>query len=742
MPVRRWLLLMLAGVALDGGEAPASVRPMALSGAALEAVDHALIRLAQGDTGAVEALPIETFLDPVARADATVPGLARRWTSALPAALARLPDAARTQALTRLDARYRTLAAAREPAERPRLASVFLPAPAAVADLTRALDRAFDLGRFGDYLGMAELLAPGRASGDPRRHEVAVRLSGLGPAVDATLRLPPPGSPLPSASRGDALPTHLALRWAVVPGWVLACDPFGQVVWQYRVDRLAQVTTGPGAVLVNDSSGLRALDEHGALTPLRPLPSGAAILAVAGGCAWFATGEQGWRLDLADGTLHALDLDAPPLGAPLVRGPQSLWLTARELLLFDGDRLVHRFLHRLAAASGWRLGAEDERPLVFDGEGRTWRPESFTDQLARLTGVERAELLIQAKRCQEALDALGEPADDRARRVALRAHLGLGPAHVAATTDAIVPLCRSPQDDALVLLATLAARATEGQGPLRHVMTQGVALPEVVALDRLAVASPMLLLTDHAEDLGDDPMHWDHACTTAAWSTWRKTWTTTPAIAGDGLLVRPEPVAAPVDTGTEAVRHADGTLVSGGRRYRLERGIDLISVTCTNENGALCWRQRWRPASFLSAPSQSIDIQDGVVMVLEGGMRLTAFDPSIGVRRGRFVVDELGSGTAHLLDGGLAIIGPLGVDSQLTLIDARGPTHSLMLPSPALWTVPLGAHLLVCGQDAVARLHPGGRVIALPPALTHSRSAPRVTSHGLVLHDQMWPWAE
>lgn len=740
MPARRWLLLLLAGAVLDAGDAPLATRPLALSGMALETVDHALIRLAQGDTSAVEALPIEAFLDPVARADTTVPGLARRWTGALPAALGRLGEGARTQALTRLDARYRTLAATRDPAERPRLASAFLPAPAAVTELTRALDRAFDLGRFGDYLGMAELLAPGSGTADPRRHEVAVRLSGLGPAVDASLRLPPPGSPLPSAGRPHVAVAHLALRWAVVPGWVLACDPFGQVVWQYRVDRLAQVTTGPGAVLVNDSSGLRALDEAGVVTPLRPLPSGAAVLAVAGGCAWFATGERAWRLELADGELHALALGAPPLGAPLVRGPQSLWLTARELLLFDEDRLVHRFQHRLPAASGWRLGADGERPLLLDGEERAWRLESFTDQLARLTGVERAELLIQAKRCAEALAVLGDPHDDRARRTALRAHLGLGPAHIAAVAPVVQALCRSPQDTALVRLAALAADAPPGHGPLRQVFArQGTTLAEAEALDRLCAATPGLLLTDDAQVLGDDPATWDHACSGAAWSAWRTTWAPIPLPRGDGALVRSEPVAAAAAGGT--VRQADGSLLADGRRYRLERGLDVISVTCLEATGDLCWRQRWRPASFLSAPSQSIEIRGGVVMVLEGGMRLTAFDPLLGVRRGTFVVDDLGSGTAHLLDGGLAIIGPLGVDSMLTLSDERGTGSAITLPSPARWAVPLGGLLLVCGHDGQARLYPGGRVVGLPDALARTRNAPQATAAGLVLDGTLWPWA-
>jgi len=741
MSVSRWLILLLTSAALDAGEAPLATRPLAMSGTALETVDHALIRLAQGDTSAVEALPIETFLDPVARPDAQTAGLSRRWTLSLPAALARLDDAARTRALHRLDARYRTLAETRDADERARLASAFLPAPTAVTDLTRAVDRAFDLGRFSDFLGLAELLGPGNRTDDLRRREVAVRLSGLGPQVDATLRLPPPGSPLPSASRSAVASGHLALRWAVVPGWVLACDPFGQVVWQYRVDRLAKVTTGAGAVLVHDTAGLRALDDHGTLTVLRPLPSTAAILAVAGGCAWFATGERAWRLGLQDGVLHALTLDAPPLGAPLVRGSQSLWITARELWLFDEDRLMHRFQHRLPAASGWHLEADGERPVVVGADGRVWRLESFTDQLARVNGVERADLLIQAGRFAEALTVIGAPQDARARQVALRAHLGLGPTHVAEMGDALLPLCQSHQDRALVALAQVAVGEGSVAGPLRRLFAQPAAAA-ITTIDRIVAAEPAVLLTDQTADLGEDPPTWDHACTGAAWLRWRHAASPAPTPVGDDPLVMTEPVAVvgPLTAVTSA-RQPDGALALGDRIYRLERSLDAISVTCQDRAGALLWRQRWRPAAFLSAPSQSMEVRDGSVLVLEGGLRLSAFDLDLGIRLGRFTIDELGSGAAYLLNDSLAIVGPMGIDRTLTLVDERSAGRTIALPSPARWVVVLGSAMLVQGQDDVARLYPAGRIIPLPTVLSRSRLAPRATSDGLVLDGSLWRWA-
>lgn len=745
MPRAVCSLVWLVAAALAAGDAPPTVRPLAMSGVGLEAVDHALIRLSRGDTSAVEALPIEAFLDPVARPDPHQAGLARRWTMALPAALARLDPAARTQALTRLDARYHTLAGTRSGNERARLASAFLPAPDAMLDLTRAGNRAFDLGRFADYLGMAYLLAAGgRNDDDARRQEVALQLSGLGPQVDASLHLPPPGTPVPSAANGVVPHGHLAMRWLVVPGWVLACDPFGGVVWQYRVDRLAQVTTGPGAVMVRDSSGLRALAEDGTVTVLPPLPSGATVLTIAGGAAWFATGDRAWRLGLADKEIQALDLAAPPLGAPIVRGPQSLWLTARELLLFDGDRLLHRFQHRLPAGSGWYLAVDGERPVVMTDDQRSWRLESIADQLARLDGVARAELLVRAGRFAEALHTIGEPRTDAERGVVLRAHLAQGPAHVVAQ-DAALDWCVTTQDRALIQLARLAA--SDPQGRALHVaQSPATTLKETLTtLDALSARDPTLLLTDQGRDLGDHPAHWDHACSGLAWQEWRSTHTApaVPTPGKDGPLVEPHAVETPAALrlpDEKAVRQGDGALLVGDRTYRLERSIDAMLVTCQGVDGILRWRHRWRPQSFISAPSQSIDVRDGVVLVVEGGLRLNLFDTALGHRRGTFVVDELGSATPFLLADHLALIGPLGIDNHLTLVDHRGGVRTSTLPSPTRWSLPLGQRLLLMGQDGVARLMPGGRVVPLPDDLTRSRIAPRAHSEGLVLGEQLWRW--
>ncbi len=751
---RRWLFICLivaaqSTAALAAQETPSALRPLAMSGTVLEVVNHALIQLSQGDTTAVEALELSAFIDPVARLDPLSEGLYRRWTTALPAALARLRATDRTHALTRLDAHYHTLAANQNDDDhRARLASAFLPAPSAMADLQRVVDRAFDLGHFSDFLGLEELLSAGGSSiRDPRRQPIAILLSGLGPQVDATLRLPPPGSALPTAGNVVIPNGSLSTRWVVVPGWILACDPFNQVVWQYRIDRLAHVTAGPGAVMVNDSSGLRALNDRGVVSTLRPLPSGAMILSIAGGCAWFATGERGWRVGLSDGITQSLSLFAPPLGAPLVRGPQSLWLTSRELLLFDEDHLMHRFEHGLPAATGWRLGADRNRPAIQSGDGRQWRMESFADQFARLTGNERAELLLQASRPQDALSTLGEPQDLRAKRLALRAHLKLGVKNVAALGDAAFALCQDEQDRALVLLAQLAATSTTNEKTLLpliadHAPFAAPVLAALTALDALATAQPTIYFNERAQELSDHPAWWNHACSGTAWLRWRHQPALPRLTKVEGPLVVMDAVtvdAAP--RSNIAARRPDGALFVDDLTLRLERGLDVITVTCHDHAGTFLWRQRWRPASLLAAPSQTIDVRDGLVYVLEGGLRMTAFDLNTGVQIGTFIIDELGSGTAFVLDKKLAVIGPLGVDNALTLVDEHGTAYHIPLPSPARWIASLGNRLLIRGQDGIARLYPEERIITLPAPLTTSRTVPQVTVDGLMLGNSLWRWA-
>jgi hypothetical protein len=175
---------------------------------------------------------------------------------------------------------------------------------------------------------------------------------------------------------------------------------------------------------------------------------------------------------------------------------------------------------------------------------------------------------------------------------------------------------------------------------------------------------------------------------------------------------------------------------------RLTRTFDRLVLTCHAPDGALRWRQRWHPEDFLSAPSQTVEVRDGLVLVNEGGQRLTVLRTDTGHRRMRLRHDDLATTTPYVLDGHVALLGPLGLDTTVTVVSADGRgSRTLTLASRVRWAAPLGAQLLVATQDGEARLLPEDRRVDLPPALTQSRQAPQVTTHGLQLGDRLWRWA-
>lgn len=716
--------------ALAAGEARPP-EPLPLQGEAVAEVTGALMRLSAGDTGPLEALPIDCFLRPPARPANDDPDLTRAWTADLPAALARLDDGARSRALTRLDAIYRTHAAAGDPADRPRLAAALLPAPAAVAELTLAADRAFDHGRFSDYLGMAALLAEaGRPPAEERRRgEVATLLTGRGPAIDAALRLAEPGLPQPSAAGPPAEHARLAVAWSVAPGWVLAGDPWGRVRWQYRVDRRASVTTGPGAALVSDSRGLRALLDDGTVRPLPPLPAGAQMLAVAGGAAWFATGPRAWRLDLADGGLLPIDLGDAPLAAPLVRGRQSLWLLPLELVLVEDGRPFHRLRHGLPAGAGWRLAADRSHPLVLSAEGRAWRLEALAEQLPRLEPVARARLLLRAGRPQDALAALGGEPPPAGLGVALSAHLALGLPHVAAAGATLDRLAATAQDRVRLRAARLLAA---GADPFAT---------DDAPLAAAAAESGALLLTGDAVDLAREPAEWAHACTLTAWQA---RWRPPPPGIDPARPCVDEPEATTLPDERQAAAPEGGVLYRG-LRYRLARELDQAVLTCHDAQGALRWRQRWRAPSFLSAPSLGLDLQQGVAVVNEGESRLRCLAADTGRPLGVFTAgrNEVAASQPVLAPTGhLAFLAPLGVGDRLVLLaqDGAETVIPLSFTSPGRWLLPLPGGVAALGQDGAVRLFPSVMSCALPRTLTASARPPAVCAEGLVLDGRLWRW--
>jgi hypothetical protein len=712
------------------------IRPMALAGELHHVIDNALIELSRGDTTRLEALPITVVLSPIARSDPNDSSLSYRWTSALPKALARLPHDLRAQTLARLDARYLTLLTPNlTPHERARLAVAFLPAPTALAAVQYEANIAFDLGHLTDYLGISQLLSD---PDDHRRQSVALQLSGLGPEVDPSLQLVPPGTAIPTATLAATAispPSHLAIRWVTQPGWVLAVDPFEQVVWQYRVDRNATVVTGPGAALVRDSQGVRVLNDAGSIQTLTPLPSGAQILSVAGGSAWFSTNTRGWRMTFIDGHVTALELGAVPFGAPVVRGQKSLWLTARFFVLFDGDRVLHRFQHQLPVASDWFLASTATQVQLRAPDGRQWQLSDFSDQLLHEDMLQQAQLFIRAHRFQEALRILNHAIGESAKSTRLRAQIGLALEQNTPLPELAPELAKeySPADQALILSAHFARSDHDNKQDL----TNSLSGTMLQAGDALCRAYPTLTFTTDLDLLLDETPFWNHTFSAAAWTQWRELPKQPSAFL---TAVEPSPIAQRAATTLTATRHEDGSLHWGNRQFTLSRTTDTIIVSCHHMNGKLLWRNQWRPISFAKAPSQYMEIRDGVVYISEGTTRMVILHTDMGVQLGTFFLND-GNGTYYFLSPTqLAQLGPLGLNTHLTLIDQNGRGSPMLLSSPAQWACVLGDQIILRLSDKSAIAYPIGKTVAWPSALLQQPQAPLITAHGLQMPDQLWPW--
>ena len=710
----RWLAVVLAVGCLGRGAA-LDAQPLLSRADDLAVIYPALMALSTGDLHAIEALPAHLFLAPAATPDANDPALVRRWTLALPAALARLAPPAQAAALAALDRRFLALAESTPGVDaRARLALAFLPAPQARAALAAAADHAFDLGDLRRYLALATRLD---ALGDARV-AVARRLLGSGAEVEPTLRLGAPGRPTPTAATPGTRPAGDSVTFAIAPGWLLACDPWGGVLWQYRLEHRATVVPGNGGALIQDSAGVRLLDEAGAAFPLPPPPPGARLLAVSGGAAWFATDGTIYRLDLADRHVRAVDLPEPPLAPPLVRGPASLWLTAHDLLLVAEGRISARLAHGLAAGPGWRLGSDGAQPLLVDSDGRAYHLQPLDDQLAAATPVERLRLLLQAARPGEALAlwraSPGLDQDPAARALALRALLS-DRAAVAADPAAALALAGDAQDQATVLMAAGAGRDARLGAQLQ----------------RLCDQHPDVLIE------AGDPAQGEWVLAGRAW-----------AARGDGLAAwRRKPAqrqalsaAVPGTAPGPARRRPDGGWDYLGWRYQSEATPSTSEVTCRDAAGDLRWRRRWSAPDALSAPGRALAFRDGYVVLAEGAARLTVLDAATGESWAalRPSSEILPQQVILLGRERVAELGPLGLDTTLRLIDRDGTT-AIPLPGSARWMVPWGDGVLVVLGDGRAMAYPAVAAVTLPDELVRG-GAPAVTGDGLVRDGRRWGW--
>lgn len=703
--IMRWLLAFIVlRTALGADHEFAPLREHS------QAVMPALMALSRGDPSAFTALPAQLFSAAHGVPDLDDPALIRRWTAVLPAALARLSDSTRATVMMALDQRCRLLLGdARDPTDQARIAVAFLPAPSAVALLDSAADRAFDRGDFRRYLSIAALTG----SRDRQREEVALSLLTGGPlAVPGTPRSNPPPPP--------PLRAGLAVRWSVVPGWLLARDPWDGVRWQYRLDAQAEVVTGDGGALVRDSRGLRLIAEDGRASPLPPAPSTARLLAVAGGAAWFATGRSVHRLDFAAAQLVSIELPAEPLAPPLVRGSDSLWLTAEDLVLVRGALVANRIRHGLAPAPGWSLGGEGEQVQIIASDGRSWQISDLEAQLDTATPAERLALLVRARRLDEALAWFasnpGLAEDPASRHLALIAHLAGDRAALRAKAAELLALATTAQDQATVLAA----------------------LELDDDLTALCAAQPEVLIPVGNVAWDAEPETWHHLLTGRAWSerAGLTTWLAVPPAQRRGLGPAIRSAEPPLP-----LRQGDGSWLNGPYRVRCEASIAHTTVECHERDGGLRWRHRWPALDPLVAPGRALALRDTWIVLVEGAARVRVLDLGNGALLADLPLhgaDLAPETVVPLGDNRLADLGPLGLDTVLHLRD-RSACVNQPLPVPGRWLLPWGDQVLVALQDGRFLTLPDGQTLALPEQLRVG-PPPSISAAGVTAAGLQWAW--
>jgi hypothetical protein len=584
-----------------------------------------LMRLSQGDPAPLLGLDAQAFQAEVGIADPEDPRLIHRWSSLLPRALDRLNPTRRAEVLAEMDSRFTVLMASLTEEDRLRVAAAFLPAPAARQVIEAAADSAFDLGRFRDYRAWSNLLGTADI-----RNDAADQWGGFAKVIATELRLTDPGPLQPTAAKPDAVVSGITVRWHRSAGWLLACDPSEQVRWQYHTEMDAQVVPGDGGALLREAGGIRFIREDGSVIALPPLPTGGEMLAVAGGSAWFQVDRVIHQWSEEHG-LRSVTLPSPALSAPLVRGPDSLWLTATDILLVRDGAISAQYRHQRQVDRQCRLALEGEEPLLVHANGSTERITALTTVLADAPPQVAFEHLLRAHQADLVIarcDADPElAADPTVRPWLLMAHLQRS--HIE-SPEQVFALAETLSEQSQILMRL-------------HQQEGGVWTTRLLQWCQ-----------DHSDvqvrPLASDPLEAVHA---APWVVRAGSWRTAEmnprlphtAIGPAQPWTKPDP---------QPQRLANGGWELGSLRWTLHADIAWTTLTCENLDGFSQWRRRWPAPNILDAPGRELRVTPDAVIVIEGARRVRLFDPISGNQR-----DELELG-GHDVAADEIVIAPQG----------------------------------------------------------------------------------
>ena len=696
--------------------------------------------LSQGKSNALLNVDGALFLDDIGISNETQ-GVVEHWTRALPRLLSQHSDKAK--ALSALDKHFLREISLQPPHAWPQIAIRYLPAPAAQRILEHEANRFFDRGQFIAFLAITNLLADAGAKNPNPHHPSRIALAEAAIQRDTespwSHELPTPGPLRPLWDRQSdqttlAVDNNHTHNWSTTDNFILALDPYDQVLWQRPLHPRSQTWFGPHHALILSPYGLELLTQNGASQALK-MPTSVRPLAIIGASGWFQNESTVYRLNLDSGNdFIEIKLPDSPLCAPLVAGDVSLWLLPHEIILLSDGHIKNRYLHGIDTRErpeNWSLHfdhhSESSTQIMVQNTDQSWLLATFPEEAI---GPLRVEHLNRAGRHAEALvawETLSEVERKQYSTELAVALCALGPA----SNWSIEKALRWIEDPKWSLRVAVALGRYPDQ-PLQ--VGQSV-------ID-LALKAPSTLVPLKPYDLPLHPSHdWDWVMSGAGFdyahkhrSSRRFAWTGTQ---------KPIEVDAPKIRKLVRKPHKHSREQRYLGNYPLSLGFSEDSTEIglfTEDRAHLLWQQRWTTPAYL--PGRSVALRQDVLIVTEGQSRIHVVNPNNGeillkssVPNGLAMPNQ----THWIGNHSLAILSPIGVNNLLTIVD-QNHVQQFKLPQPAKWSAALDSQILIADFAGVIRSYPDNVIIDWHGEIPNE--APMINENGLFANGLHWKWKQ